>query len=82
MILTEIYAPALDERDDYALDENVPVNRIIEGLAEILCKKTKSTMPESFGDFMLCSMDEERVLDRRKTLYENGIRDGSRLLFV
>ncbi len=82
MIITEIYAPALDEQDDYELDENVPVNRIIEGLAEILCKKTKSTVPENYGDFMLCSMDEERVLDRRKTLYENGIRDGSRLLFV
>ena len=82
MIIVEIYAPALDEHNDYELDENVPVRTIIGGLAEILCKKTKSRLPDEMGEFMLCSMDQESVLDQRRSLFENGIRDGSRLLFL
>lgn len=82
MILVEVYIPVLDEKDDFELDENVPVLQVTAELVEMLCKKTKSKLPDRLDTILLCSMEAKEILDSRRTLYENGIRDGQTLMIV
>lgn len=82
MIIVEVYVPVLEERNDFELDENVPVADIIGELTEMLSKKTKSSLPESSQDFALYSMENRAPLHRNRSLYENGVRDGHTLCLV
>ena len=72
----------MDDSYDFMLDENVPVERIITEISEMVSRKVKSPVPQNGQDFMMCSMDREEALYREETLHENGIRDGSRLMLV
>ncbi len=82
MILTDIYIPAVDGNYDFMLDENVPVIQIMEEVSEMISKKVKERKPQNIGEFVLYSMDANAMLDQNKSLYANGIHDGSRLIFV
>ena len=82
MILVEVYVPVIDEKDDFELDENVPVSQVTAEMVEMLSKKTKSKLPDRLDTFLLCSMETEEILDPRKTLYESGIQDGQTLMIV
>lgn len=82
MILTDIYIPAVDETYDFMLDENVPVIQIMEEVSEMISKKVKEKKPEKITDFIMYSMDTQRILEQSLSLYANGIHDGSRLIFV
>ncbi len=82
MILTEIYIPAVDSEYDFMLDENVPAAQIMEEITSVILKKVNETGKGDLGEFLLYSRDEEKCLDLKKSLHRNGIRDGSRLLFV
>lgn len=82
MILTDVYIPAVDGSYDFMLDENVPVIQVMAEISEMISKKVKEDKPEEVADFVLYSMDTGTLLDIGMSLYENGIRDGSRLIFV
>lgn len=82
MILTDIYIPAIDSNYDFMLDENVPVHQIMEEIGGMISKKVKEDAPVSLDEFALYSLDTKLLLDWGKSLHANGIRDGSRLLFV
>ena len=82
MILVEVHVPVIDERNDFELDENVPVVQIIEEIAAILSRKSKSNIPDGTEPFILCSLDSCKILDPEHTLYENGITDGQTLMIV
>lgn len=82
MILTDVYIPAVDGSYDFMLDENVPVIQVMAEISEMISKKVKEEKPEEVADFVLYSMDTDTLLDVGMSLYENGIRDGSRLIFV
>lgn len=82
MILVDVYLPSIDDSYDFMLDENVAVEKVIAEISEMVSKKVKSPMLENTGDFMMCSMDKDKILDGNRTLHENGIRDGNRLMLV
>lgn len=82
MILVDIYIPSIDDSYDFSLDENVPIEQIIVEISEMISKKVKGKSPENRADFMMCSMDKNKILDRNQSLYEAGIRDGNRLMIV
>ncbi|MCI9124836.1 MAG: hypothetical protein HFH35_12325 [Eubacterium sp.] len=82
MILADIYIPAVDANYDFMLDENVPALQVMEEISEMISKKVKEKKPEKITDFVLYSMDTGTLLDHSLSLYANGIRDGSRLIFV
>lgn len=82
MILTDIYIPAIDSNYDFMLDENVKLTQMIAEISEMISKKVNEAKLERIGEFVLYSMDTGSMLDLRLSLYENGIRDGSRLLLV
>ncbi len=82
MILTDIYIPAIDGNYDFMLDENAQLTQLIAEISEMISKKVNEAKLEQIGEFVLYSMDTGSMLDLRISLYENGIRDGSRLLLV
>ena len=82
MILAEIYIPAVDGNYDFMLDENVPVTQVMEEISEMIAKKVKEKKPERIEDFVLYSVDTNALLDPAKSLYQNGILDGSKMIFV
>lgn len=82
MILVEIYVPAVDERFDFELDENVKIGQIIEELSEMLNKKVKSPVSTSAEGFILCTTAQNEILSRERTLYQSHVRDGHRLLLL
>ncbi|MDO4555394.1 MAG: EsaB/YukD family protein [Lachnospiraceae bacterium] len=81
MILVEVYVPAADQKFDFELDENARVEQVITELGGMLERKLKSP-GGSEGQFLLCSMDRQEILATDKTLGQNRVKDGSRLLLV
>ncbi len=82
MILTDIYIPAVDGNYDFLLDENVPVMQIMEEICEMIAKKVKANKPCEISDFVLYSRDLHTMLDLNRSLFANGIHDGSSLILV
>ena len=73
MILVDIYIPSLDKNYDFQVDENVSIKSLILEITDMIENETK---------FMLCSMDQKKILEKYYTLKECDIRNGSKLLLV
>ena len=73
MILVDIYIPAVDETYDFMLDENTEIEKVILEIFEMISKKMQSGKKEELDD---------RALEKHRTLYASGVRDGSRLMLV
>lgn len=82
MILVDVYIPSVDDNFDFMLDEDTEIRKIIMEINEMISKKMKSHRIENVNDFLLYSMEQEQMLDKEQTLFESGIRDGSRLMLV
>lgn len=82
MILVDIYIPAVDETYDFMLEENVETDKIIDEITEMITKKMKGGSTEHTSEFLLYSMATERMLERRKSLQQNGVQDGTKLMLV
>ena len=82
MILVDIYIPSLDKNYDFQVDENVSINSLILEIREMIENETKSEKNREPEKFMLCSMDQKKILEKYYTLKECDIRNGSKLLLV
>lgn len=82
MILVDVYIPSMDDTYDFMLEENVPVEQVILEICEMISRKVKNPISETGEGFLMCSMDEDKILDRADTLYGNGVRDGSKLMLL
>lgn len=82
MILVDVYVPAIDEYCDFILDENAKVKQIIGEISEMVSKKMKNQISDKTDQFMLCSMEQQEILPKEKTLMRCKIKDGSTLLLV
>ena len=67
MILTDIYIPAVDDHYE---------------ISEMIAKKVKEKKPGRILDFVLYSRDSDTMLDQNRSLFANGVHDGSRLILV
>lgn len=82
MILVELIVPSMDETYDFMLDEHTKISQLIGEIDEVLSKKTKQTIEHEEGTFMLCSVEQKKVLPHANTLSEHGIKDGCRLMLI
>lgn len=82
MILVDIYIPALDKVYDFQVDETVQTGKIIMEIAEMVSNDVKSEKNLGAEKLLLCSMEQEEILEKNKSLQEYGIKNGSRLLLV
>lgn len=81
MILTEIFIPALNRTCDFRLNENACIADVLEELGEIL-RPRKEQGEENVSDFMLCSYEMKKILPLNRTLRQEGIENGCRLVLL
>ena len=82
MILVDINIPAVNETLDFSLDENTPVAHV---LAEILGMVSKKYNSLDIGDadrICLYNMTAEKRINNSRTLSQQGVMSGSRLMLV
>lgn len=82
MIMIDIYFPAVDQVYNLKVDENSKIHGLVKEISEMMCKKYKSAFEGSGEQYMLCSLDEEKVLSEQATLADYQVRNGSRLMMV
>ena len=82
MILVDIYVPSVDKTYDFQLNEQIPVSMVIEEIGEMIGQKEHATLKGNASDLTLCSYVSRTVLNREKTLEQEGIVTGNRLLLV
>lgn len=82
MVLVDIYIPAIDDTYDFMLDENACTEQIKEEIYEILSKKMQESKDENGKAFSLWIADARWMLKDEKTLYESGVTDGTRMIYV
>lgn len=82
MILVDIYIPAVDQTYDFLLDENASLYAVMMEITEMIAKKTGSDLPLDPEDFILYHAERCMPVQADRTLYENDVRDGDRLILV
>ncbi|MBQ6839674.1 MAG: hypothetical protein IJO45_03170 [Oscillospiraceae bacterium] len=82
MILVDVQFPELDRTIDFHLDENARCWEITEEIATMAARNCGWQYASGSNAVMLYSVDAQRPLDLNRSLRENGIRSGDRLLFI
>lgn len=82
MIMVDIYFPTVDEVYNLRVDENIKILYLIQEISEMMGKKYKSAQAVEADKFMLCTVDEKRILENDKTLAMYDIKNGGRLMMV
>lgn len=82
MILVDIYVPSVDQEYDFHLDQNAPIELVIEELVELISQKERCKLTGSASEMMLCNRVKESILPANYTLAQCGISSGSKLILV
>lgn len=82
MILVDVYVPVIDKVYDFHLDENAAVWTVIEDMADMICQKEQCRLKGESSQLTLWLAGQKVKLDKRGTLFENGIHAGERLWLV
>lgn len=82
MILVDIYTPVVDQTYDFMLDENSQLDAVMLEITEMIAKKNGSDLPADPEDFVLYHSQRGTPVQTDKTLFENGVKDGDRLILV
>lgn len=80
MILVDLQVVSLDRHYQFSLDESKSVLELITEIKDILCQKEQCEMMGEDDDLMLCSVTQNRILKKGKTLSQQGVRSAERLL--
>lgn len=82
MILVDVYVPVIDKVYDFHLDENAVVWTVIEDMADMICQKEQCRLRGEPSQLALWMAERKMKLDKRGTLFENGIHSGEQLMLV
>ena len=82
MILVDIYVPSVNTTYDFQLMDSVPVQTVIEEIAEMVGQKEQCQIVGDIADLVLVDNKRQKVLDKEMTLYECGIQTGDQLMLV
>ena len=78
----DVFISLMRTENDFMLDENTEIEKVILEIFEMISKKMQSGKKEELDEFLLYHMNSNRALERHRTLYASGVRDGSRLMMV
>lgn len=82
MILVDVKFPELDRTIDFQLNEDIRGWEIVEEIAAMAARSAGRSCEPNVRAAALYSVDESRRIDLDRTLRENGVRSGERLLYV
>ncbi|MDD6492938.1 MAG: EsaB/YukD family protein [Firmicutes bacterium] len=81
MILIDVQIPVLDRIYDFELDEDSMAGVLMEEIIALISKKEHLTVNEG-KEMYLYSLGQENVLKNDRTLRQQGICDGDRLILI
>lgn len=81
MILIDVQIPVLDRIYDFELDEDSMAGVLMEEIIALIAKKEHLTVNEG-KEMYLYSLGQENVLKKDRTLRQQGICDGDRLILI
>ena len=82
MILVDIYVPSVDKTYDFQLNEGIGIHAVVEEISEMIGQKEHSKIVGRTDELFLCQYKTQRILDKEKTLKEEGVITGDKLLLV
>ncbi|MBQ6832067.1 MAG: hypothetical protein IJO28_05470 [Oscillospiraceae bacterium] len=82
MILVDVECPELGKTIDFQLDENVYGWDIAEEIAGMVARTCSRSFQSGEQTIFLYSVQRQCRLDLNKTLSQNGVTSGERLLFI
>lgn len=82
MILVDVNIPIIQKNYDFMLEENVNVQAAIDEIVEMVCQKEGFSSIENTAGFNLFLCYSQQFLENEKSLAENGVVTGDRLILV
>lgn len=82
MILVDVVCPELNRTIDFMLDETARGWEIAEEIATMAARNSGRSFQANEEEIMLYSMETKRKLDLNRSLVENNVRSGEKLLFI
>ena len=81
MILIDVLVPVTGRTYDFTVEENAPVRDVTEEIVGLIVRR------EGYGEqtdsgMHLFSHEKRMQLNQGKTLFENGVRNGDKLILV
>ncbi len=81
MIMVDIQVPVLDQIYDFELEEDWQTGMVLEDILILIAQNAGVSIEEREA-VQLYSMVQEKILKRGKTLRQQNIRDGDRLILI
>ncbi|MBR1629548.1 MAG: glutamyl-tRNA amidotransferase [Lachnospiraceae bacterium] len=82
MVLVDIFVPSVNQSYDFQLNETIPVGTVIEEIAEMVGQKEHCEIVGNVGELVLCDMSTSAVLNNDRSLQDEGVFTGKRLILV
>ena len=82
MIIVNIKGPALEQEYNFSVDENAPVQDLVEEIAELIVQKEGVQFSGRMEDMVLCSSEPGFQCARGSCLNDYGIYGGAELILV
>lgn len=81
MILVDIQSPVMDQVYEFELDEEAGTEEILKEIVLLIGQKEKVSLKEEEG-MQLYALRRESLLDKERTLKEQGVEAGDRLFLI
>ena len=82
MIIVEVKVPLMGKKYDFQIDEKVPLCRITEEIAEIICQKEQYIFEGNRGRLLMWDARNKKRLNPENSASENGLKTGSVLILA
>lgn len=82
MIIVDVYVPVIQRTYDFMLEESINVQAAIDEIVEMVCQKEGFVSVNNTAGFNLFLCYSKQMLENNKTLTENGVVTGDRLILA
>ncbi|HKM22542.1 MAG TPA: EsaB/YukD family protein [Lachnospiraceae bacterium] len=82
VILVDISVPTFMKEYDFRLRDDVPIREVIIQVCHILFEREQCIPEEEQHEYTLCSITEQKILNKENTLCSYNIRSGNRLMLI
>ncbi|MDE5908412.1 MAG: EsaB/YukD family protein [Lachnospiraceae bacterium] len=81
MILVDLQVPVFDRVYDFELDEQLKPEELMKDILMLIGREEACGQSKEAG-MALYAVRLERILDLGRTLHQQGVRDGDRLILI
>lgn len=82
MILVDVEVPSVGRKYQFNLDEQSGVETLITEMAEVICQKEQCRLLGNIAELSLCAGSRKKILDKGKSLSEQGVENADWLILI